>query len=706
MGSPRDRIMDPSKQEKVDPLRELYGLSTANCFGVATALSIALYEWPRWWLLSGAPILTYLILLAASKGYRIVPFIPLWTLLFGINLTYAIAETSWLLWRMFTLSCYPTIFISCLFQFQEVADVVRHHLRKLLKELQFLNDKVAFFDIPALEIDTEVDGLFVVRGITFELSSLTIKVHGIEVGIKLTDDMELALAVETVTIPLFRKIDIGDVYGNLKGGEYEMQFGNLAERSDDADGDAVMMTDTPLLRAATQGSGQEAAASAGGGGGGDGPPHGQKMRDNMTDGDAPKDSSAKTAAKSITQLSPDNEKAQKQYRKTLSFIQKSNSIYKVREGLKKDAQSTGNKFDYNVEEDFEDEDEEGSSDAKDIRASICSRLHSEPSIAHPPRRSIRVTTLQNLSPPWVRNFLHRLPMLLRLLINPIAYFHPVYIKSITAAGSGRWINHMLDTEIFKGHSENDAELRRLHKRISSWISDANFAVELDNVTGLAQVPFLSAFDIICYLGTQDVMVYRTLPASLELKQVVRLGGADATFTVPTFLMPHHEHLLPAKPTREEKQELERGVQEADGKPKTVQAQGELDQAHKDECNVKMAVHVRLPAVLDQELLNFIAALVKATKVVEMMDGPGFMDREIHGIKDLSHNINQGLKEGMKRAVVEGVVNDRWIAKMVGKITKMLETAMGDVGYSGMLPVPLAPYRPPKGSKEAENKLLK
>lgn len=623
--SPRDRIMNPSKQEKVDPLKDLYGLNTADFFGVSVLLSLALYEWPRWWLASGTPVLTYLILLGASKGYRIVPFIPLWTLLFGLNLTYAVAETSWLFWRLFTAWVYPTIFISCLFQFQEVADFVRRHLRELLKELQFVNDKIAFFDIPALEIDTEVDGLFVVRGITIELSSLTITVHGVEVGIKLSDDMELALAVEKVTIPLFRKVDIGDVYGNLKGGQYEMQFGNLAERSEDAAGDAIMDTDTPLLRAATAKSDQRE------------PPESmKKMRDEMTKGPAPKDSSAKKAAQSITQLSPDNEKARKQYREALDHIKNSNSIMECRKNVLRLAQKPGVKLEYD-QKDFEDDEV---ADSKDVRAGICSQMHKKPSIAHPPRRSIRVTTLQNLTPPRVRNFLHRLPMLLRLLLNPLAYFHPIYIQSITATGSGKWINHMLEQEIFKDYTKKNAVLKRLHDNISAWISEANFAMELDTITGIAQVPFLSAFDIITYLGFEDVMVYRTLPEKLDLKQVIRLGGADATFTLPSFLLPHHEHLLPPKPSKKDKDKMQREIDDAEGKPKTIQKQSDLDQADKDECNVKMGIHVRLPAVFDQELINFVAALGKATKVAEMTKEPGLLEREIHGIKDLTQSINQ------------------------------------------------------------------
>ena len=51
----------------------------------------------------------------------------------------------------------------------------------------------ALFTLPALEIDQDVDGLLVIRGITISLSSLTIVAHGIELGMKLADDIELAM---------------------------------------------------------------------------------------------------------------------------------------------------------------------------------------------------------------------------------------------------------------------------------------------------------------------------------------------------------------------------------------------------------------------------------------------------------------------------------------------------------------------------------
>jgi hypothetical protein len=215
---------------------------------------------------------------------------------------------------------------------------------------------------------------------------------------------------------------------------------------------------------------------------------------------------------------------------------------------------------------------------------------------------------------------------------------------------------------------------------------------------------MSAFDIVCRLDTDDIMAYRTLPREVNLAQVVRLAGADATFVVPSFLLPHHEHLLPPYTTEKEKAKLAGEIKEADGKPKTVTKEHELEQATKDEANVKISVHGRLPAVFDQELLSFLAALVKATKVVELEKEPRAMDEEVGGLGDFTSSLSRGMRDGMKRAVVDGVVNDGWIAKVVGKLTTKLETIQGELGYSGNIPVALGPYRLPPGSPEA-SKLL-
>jgi hypothetical protein len=562
-----------------------------------------------------------------------------------------------------------------------------------LEQFHFINDKVAFFNIPALEINTEVNGLMVIRGLTFSLSHLTLVAHGVEVGIKLTHDMEIAIQVDEVKVSFFRRIEIGDVYGNLKGGEYEMTFGNLADVKQ-ADEESLMVADTPLLAAAAK-NGDTTQADA------------LQTAAQMTDGSPPKDVSAEDGLASLTQITPDQDKAKAKYADALKYINDTSAIQESRKKVRSLAKGASN-----IESRTFDPENE-----KDMRAAICSQLHDRPSVPHPPRRSIKVTTLQKLSPPYVRKFLHRLPFLLRLLLNPLAYFHPLHIRSVTAGGSGKWLRHILHEMVFRDYAESDVGIRKLESRISAWLSDANFVVQMANMVGLAQVPMSTTFDITTQMRLDDVMAYRTLPLQVDLKQVVRLGGADASITVPSFLLPHHEHILPDRPSEESRAQKEKDVEEADGMPKTIQAQQDLEQTQKDETNLTVSVHARLPAVFDQELLDFIAALVKATKIIEMEHGHDVLIpdnlSDTESISDLGSDeikakrgfrqmtkafgtnvstLGTNVRDSMKRVAVDAVTNDRWIAKMVGKVTKKLEVAKGDLGYSGAIPVALGPYR--------------
>lgn len=656
---------------KLDSPRRL-GLHYPIAYASLTVLLVTLFKWPLRWLIAGAPILQFFVILGGAQGNRILPGFHLWPLFTTLNLLYSICSTSWLLYWVFAALCYPAIGLTCLFQFAFASDFARRNLRKLLKELHFIDDKIAFFEIPALEIDTEVDGLLVVRGVTFLISTLSFVVHAVEVGIKLSDDMELAIQTERVEVRLFRGIWIGDCYANIKGGKYEMTFGDLGEKTMDGHGNQVFVEGTALLRAASRGSSEhlspvdtiderEAKMM-------------QKMTEKMTNGHAPVDSTTKAGLKGMETMSPDNEIASGRYSQILDYIKETSDIHQAREEL----MEATNKDIYD--------------DENTLRAGICSQLHSRPSVPHPPRRSVRVSTIKNSTHPRIKRFEHRLPMLLRLLLNPLSYFHPVHFSAIIATASGRWIDSMLVNTIFKSYAENDSEIRQLQNKISAWLADANFVIELGAILGIAQVPVIPSFDITCNLNIGDVMAYRALPAQVHLTQVVRIGGADATFRVPTFLLPHHEHLLPPPPTPDDEEELQKNVEEADGLPNKLQAENALEQKMKDETNVKMSVHARLPACFDQELLDFIAALVKATKVVEFQKQDSPMDEEVKNIKEFSRAIGAGLRGGIKKAVVDGVVNERWIAKLVGKITKKLEQAQGDVGYSGDIPVQLAPYR--------------
>lgn len=686
--------------------------SSPILFAASTILLLSTWSWPWRWLISGTPVLQLLLHIGEARDRRVLRTIHLWPILSTLNLSYAVCSTSWLLYWVFTTLCYIQIFFVSLFQFDTASNLARRMLRRLLRELHFIDDKIAFFNIPALEIDTDVDGLMVLRGITFSLSTLSFVVHGVEVGIKLSDDMELAIQTEEVRVKLFRSIEIGDCFANLKGGEQEMTFRKLEANTKDANGDAVFIENTPLLRAASKlGDHQRSvAASTENLISPEVPaspkrPSMVKMTSRMTDGRPPEDGSAKDTYQSMKKLSLDNNFAGEKYQDILRHIQSTNAIQEARQAVK----DTGH---------FDDE--------NDIRAEICSHIQQTPSVPHPPRLSVKVTTLQNLAPPKVRRFLHRLPFLLRLLLNPISYFHPVRISSINASASGKWIQAMLIEQVFKDYAESCHELRSIKKRIGDWLRDANFVVELGAITGLAHVPLIPSYDITTELAVESVLAYRTLAVEIDpqCKQVISLGGADARFMIPSFLLPHHDHLLPPRPqTREEQFEVT--VEEAGNKSKEIQAQRALEQVRNDEANVKISVHARLPAVLDQSLLDFIAALVKASKIAEFErladereeeeeqqraeessehEHEHEKEKEKRSLREISAAFKGRVKDSMKRTLVDNVVSDRWIAKMVGRVTKKLEGAMGEAGYSGDIPVKLEVYRTGESEREGE-KLL-
>ncbi|KAG9914694.1 hypothetical protein KCV05_g13107, partial [Aureobasidium melanogenum] len=482
----------PERQKKLQPI---LGIPVPYLFAATSAAAVALFNWPLRWILSGAAILTFIILSGAANGHRILPFFNIWSLLLLINLTYGVAATSWLLHGAFVATCYPAIFLTCLFQFDPVGRFVRRRIRNMLKQLQFIDDQIAFFDIPALEIDVDVNGLMNIRGMTFRLSSLMIIAHGVEVGIKFSDDMEVAIAVDEVRIALFRRIDISDVYANVKGGEREMSLRQLAENGRTPTDDSFMVSETPLLATAAKTGDTRAPMEA--------------MKEKMTDGSAPQPTSPGVGLKGVKQLSPDDDHARETYKAILSYIQETSTItvsqQEVQETLKRkhvDGEVLDNK--------------------KDYRSAICSQLHGKPTVPHCSTRSIRVSTLQRDMP--MRKFLHRLPFLLRCLLNPIAYFHPVYIKSITAGGSGAMIETMLHQQIFQDHPEQASDVKNLKKRISAWLKDANFVFEAEKITGMASVPINPVFNIVSDLLFDDIMIYRTVKEEVDYNQIVRLGG--------------------------------------------------------------------------------------------------------------------------------------------------------------------------------------
>jgi hypothetical protein len=416
MDTPVRKPIPPMATSASAPTPALTSKIIPNAFLLCTLLGAWSLSWPLRWAISGAPILIYAVLLGEAYGHRILPFVPLWSIFATVNLIYLVSSTSWLLYWVFGAFCWPTILLACLFQFDAPGALVRRLLRKtFLRDLHFINDQIAFFDLPALEIDTEVKGLFVIRGVTLSLSTMTLVAHGIEAGIKLSDDIELAIQTDKVTVPLFREITVDDVYANVKGGDWEVTFGSVAYGKPEPEDDTFVASDTAILRAAT-------AASL------DGThPRRISMVRQMTADKQPSDTAEVESAFAIVKkIAPGDENATKKYKELIREIHDTSSITNAKRALREAAQ---------------DEEQESNLDVdnvNDMRAAICAHIHGSPSIPHPPKNSIRVSTLRKTSYPNVKIFLHRLPFLYRLMLSPICYFHSVKFKSVTAAGSGKW----------------------------------------------------------------------------------------------------------------------------------------------------------------------------------------------------------------------------------------------------------------------------
>lgn len=187
---PRKQVSRRSEHQKP---KKRHGLEWQEPLLGSAVLLLLVTTFPlvRTWLFSGAGLESSLILYGSRRGNRILPSIPLWTVLATLNLLYAICSTSWLLHDVFISACWVFVGLTCLFQFPSAAHYARRGLRKALgKQPHFIKDKIALFNLPALEVDTDVDGLMVIRGVTISLSSLTFVVHGIELGRGLVCSMD------------------------------------------------------------------------------------------------------------------------------------------------------------------------------------------------------------------------------------------------------------------------------------------------------------------------------------------------------------------------------------------------------------------------------------------------------------------------------------------------------------------------------------
>ena len=667
-------------------------LSGPIVLGAFAALGYSLYQWRIQWMVSGTPLLMLCLLLGASNGRRILPFIPLWFLLSAINIVYSVVSPSWVLLVMYSSTIYPTILFAAITQFDLCGWLVRRSLRRVLTQVSFVDDTIALFQVPSLKLDVDVDGLMVVRAVTMQLSRLRVKAFGIEVGIQVNEEIEIGISVEEMTVALFRGVQIGDCYVNVKS-KLPLKLHVKGESDGEAHPEHHKGHSSPKgSYHSHHGTSNAESVMA----------ESPKRRKTPP---SPSEARSEAAERlETTQAIPANDQETLEHiRQMLKTVQQSNTISQSRRTVLEDyEESESEAEEYHTHEPTLNPHKDA-----DLRAAICSRMQGEPITPHRPTDidPIKVTTLKHVYPPRVRQTLHRMPFLLRLLLNPICYLHPVKISAVSAAISGSHISRMLDSYIFLDYTEESRELRRLQKHINEWLNEANFVIEIIEISGDSSVPLTTSFDILTLLRIKDIVVGRSLHHQMDLERVIRIGGGDCSVTIPSYLLPHHEHLLPPKPSKKHQQRLAEGKEHAEDKIERVLKEQELEKAIKDESSVLLSVHARLPMFFAQDVLDFIAALVKASKLIDFeKEAEEEEKHKISGFKDFTHTVSKGMKEGLRRTTVEGIINDHWIAKMVGKITKKLEEAKGEAGYTGEIPVKLEKYRLPYGHPE-QSKIL-
>jgi hypothetical protein len=143
------------------------------------AFSLAMIaSWVRSYLTSGCAVESVLLVVGPAEHWDV----PNYVLLAALNAAYLLASTSWLFHLAFAAVCWPLIGLTCILQYATVSSFTRKRLRSWLKLLHFYRDKVAFFNLPSLIIDTELDGMVTIRGLTLNILDLSIELHGIEVG--------------------------------------------------------------------------------------------------------------------------------------------------------------------------------------------------------------------------------------------------------------------------------------------------------------------------------------------------------------------------------------------------------------------------------------------------------------------------------------------------------------------------------------------
>ncbi|KAF3931390.1 hypothetical protein ABW19_dt0200815 [Dactylella cylindrospora] len=539
------------------------------------------------------------------------------------------------------------VIILAVANFTFLQGVARRLVRSMERDMHFFQDKIACFDLPALDIDVHVTGMMVIEGATFTLSTLTIEAHSIEVALKVDDGLEICFRTEKAIARLGRCVEIGDVYVTLKT---EMDTGPGSTFA--------------VRRASTI--------------------------DMMTRGDHPEHLNPKSLGDVVGKVTEvtdtwypneDEEDAIRAYQHRLEQIHDNTAIHSARRRVLSASGDRSNNY-----------------TVKEKKSMIASALQTATSITHPPRWSIAVSQLKANTPPWIHEFNNRFPVVQPQVPSTTSYDIIASIKTSTV----QVFKVLVAPEIADPLLDDDdvISVDSAASNISSISSKSNISITIKDKAGIKQEEEKGISEVARISGVSATVEVPSLllphheylfpppPASTATSRFNGLAKVAEDVAV------HHD----------EDDRLEDDVlcDDFDGrKPAIIPNNGD-----RDEVIVLATILASLPAQFNSTILHFATALLKASKLIEIEKG--FANGSLRGEDDditptrsrsLSR-VGSKISATMKRTFT-GAVDDAWLAKLVGKLVTKVEGLKGEVGYKMPIPVDLMPRRKvglgPKGT---------
>jgi hypothetical protein len=351
-------------------------------------------------------------------------------------------------------------------------------------------------------------------------------------------------------------------------------------------------------------------------------------------------------------------------------------------------------------------------ESPDTRAAVCADLrNTRPPMSKPCGRIPISKLIARLEP--ITRVLDKVPSVSRSLLWLLSQSHPITCPSICFSACGAYLGDELLNKLFRKHADDDKRIGELKSAVSDWLSAADIYLDLARLRARASVPLRTSNDVRAEIGSADVSITRVNPicegqASKEADEntgrVARLKGIDASFTIPTCLLPAHGYLAPPPESSDEE----------------------------DTAPVSIAIRGHLPAHFNEAFLNFAATLSKTSQMVDIEEEAGLANDDTNSVVPRSERLEEERQNGktdsphdshghshhfqgfrakiahgrigaaIKHPVVHGKhilhkevkktavdkVDGAWFAKWTNKLLKQLEWLDGDIGYSMEVPAPI------------------